>query len=244
MNIIQWTQNRQFHKNRLLKEVQRASYWGRQPLLPHNHEHSSSTFWMTIFTHQRERGTIWNFTTLLFCSHGFPCLPGHGTSAPAQRSTATTILASKPSPIYPASIVVNSSMPFQDILIQSTSTDLHKPFCNSLVHKTAPDRNGEHKKCIGGWKLAGYVIDEGEIPPSSVGKGQRTLNWRNAVLVGHENQMEECRCPKVSSSRSPPLKEDKSQFLFLEYPLSVSWKAENRCRRWGPDVWGWSVLFS
>ena len=65
------------------------------------------------------------------------------------------------------------------------------------------------------------VDDVDEIPPSSVGKGQRTLNWRNAVLVGHENQME-CRCPNSFLLGVLLLKEDKGQFLFLEYSLSVS----------------------
>ena len=164
------------------------------------------------YLHKKERRGPFETSQRYFFVHMvFPVYLG---TALAQRSTATTILASKPSPIYPASIVVNSSMPFQDILILSTSTDLYKPNCNSLVHKTAPDRSGEHKKCIGGWKLAGYVIDEGEIPPSSVEKGQRALNWRNAVLVGHENQMEECRCPKVSSSRSPPF-EGRQESIFV-----------------------------
>ena len=59
-----------------------------------------------------------------------------------------------------------------------------------------------------------WQVMDVEIPPSSVGKGQRTLNWRNAVLVGHENQMEECRCPKVSSSRSPPF-EGRQESIFV-----------------------------
>ena len=188
------------------------------------------------YLHKKERGGPFENLQRCFFHMVFPVYLG---TALAQRSTATTILASKPSPIYPASIVVNSSMPFQDILILSTSTDLHKPTCNSLVHKTAPDRSGEHKKSNGGRKLL-MIRVKSHLPQLKKVKESWTgetlflwvtrTKWKNVVVQ------------KFLLLGVLLLKEDKSQFLFLEYSLFPEKQKTDVDDE--PDVWAWSVLFS